>query len=512
MPTPPKPFTATFTGAADSAPDSASGRTASTVTPHAVAEPADCVKAMGPSWALIEALLGGTQAMREAGETYLPRWVQEEADTYDKRLQSSTLFPAFSRTVTTLVGKPFAKPITYGENVPTRLKSWLEEDADLQGRNLDAFAASVMQTALAYGLAGILVDYPTVAPGTLRSVAEERAAGVRPYFVEVLPTNILGWRSEMRGGVEVLTQLRLREYRTEPLGAFGERTVEQIRVLEPGSFSIWRQKKNAQGLLEWVMVEAGTMAVGVIPFVPVYGERAGFMRGRPPLMEMAHLNVKHWQSQSDQDNLLHVARVPILFVAGIDDDRFTLTVGGSSAVKLPAGATMGFVEHDNRALGAGKVSLDDLKEEMRQAGAELLVLRPGLVTATEVASDNAVSMSALNRAVAGLEDALDQALQLAARWAGEAQGGNVSVYNDFGAATLAEASAQLLVGMRQSGDLSRATLLTEIKRRGILSADVDVEVELAAADADGPPGGLVNAEPEPDPAPGQGAVKPEAGA
>lgn len=141
---------------------------------------------------------------------------------------------------------------------------------------------------------------------------------------------------------------------------------------------------------------------------------------------------------------------------------------------------------------------------MRQAGAELLVLRPGLITATEVASDNTVSMSALNRAVAGLEDALDQALQLAARWMGEAEGGNVSVYNDFGAATLAEASAQLLVGMRQSGDLSRATLLTEIKRRGILSADVDVEAELAAAaadaDAEGPHGGLAHGvAPKPQP-------------
>lgn len=39
--------------------------------------------------------------------------------------------------------------------------------------------------------------------------------------------------------------------------------------------------------------------------------------GKPPLIELAHLNVKHWQSQSDQDNILHVIRVPILVRIGI---------------------------------------------------------------------------------------------------------------------------------------------------------------------------------------------------
>jgi hypothetical protein len=49
-----------------------------------------------------------------------------------------------------------------------------------------------------------------------------------------------------------------------------------------------------------------------IPFVPLYGTRLAFMMGISPLRDVAYLNVKHWQSQSDQDTILHVARVPIL--------------------------------------------------------------------------------------------------------------------------------------------------------------------------------------------------------
>ena len=85
-----------------------------------------------------------------------------------------------------------------------------------------------------------------------------------------------------------------------------------------------------------------------------------------------------------------------------------------------------------------------------------------------------------------LEDALDQALDLMAKFVKEAEGGHVSIYNDFGAATLAEASAQLLFEMKADGSLSHATLLNELKRRGVLSPDIDVEQEIAAADAEKP--------------------------
>jgi hypothetical protein len=45
------------------------------------------------------------------------------------------------------------------------------------------------------------------------------------------------------------------------------------------------------------------------------------MRGSPPLLNLALLNIKHWQSQSEQDNILHVARVPLLVAYGLGKGR-----------------------------------------------------------------------------------------------------------------------------------------------------------------------------------------------
>ena len=102
---------------------------------------------------------------------------------------------------------------------------------------------------------------------------------------------------------------------------------------------------------------------------------------------------------------------------------------------------------------------------MRQVGAELLVIKPGNTTEVQTRQDNEPAMCDLQRIMQALEDALDLALDYMAKFAGEAKGGHVSIYNDFGVATLAEASAQLLATMQADGALSHATLLSELKRR-----------------------------------------------
>src|SRR5580704_18428773 len=114
---------------------------------------------MAQDWALIDALMGGTRAMRGAGRTYLPQWPAEDEQSYKERLATATLFPAYARTVSVLTGKPFSKPIKIGEDMPPRIQEWLE-DVDLEGRNLHAFAADLCSEGLSHGLTGILVDCP----------------------------------------------------------------------------------------------------------------------------------------------------------------------------------------------------------------------------------------------------------------------------------------------------------------------------------------------------------------
>ena len=443
-----------------------------------VAKPSDAVALMAEAWGLVSALIAGTSAMRKAGKRYLPQWPAEEKQSYDARLASATLFPAYSRTISVLTGKPFSKPITIGDDVPPRIVPWLD-DVDLEGRNLHAFAADLCANALGYGLCGILVDCPPVVG--VRTVADEKNLGLRPYFVHVRHDAILGWRSVTQGGKTVLTQLRLTESVDEDNGEFGTKQVTQVRVLEPGKWTTYREKAAAGPTKTWQQHETGTTSVKVIPFVPVYGFRKGFMVGTPPMLELAHLNVEHWQSKSDQQTILHVARVPVLFAKNLGTDSKVVVGAGSLITADGEHADMKYVEHSGKAIEAGRLSLRDLEDHMRQIGAELLVIKPGNTTVIQTASDNEQGMCDLQRIMQSIEDALDQALDLMAAFVGEADGGHVSIYSDFGAATLAEASAQLLFEMKADGSLSHATLLNELKRRGVLNSDIDVAKEIIAA-------------------------------
>jgi hypothetical protein len=436
---------------------------------------------------LVDALLGGTKTMRAAGEKYLPKWPNEDADAHKARLAVATLFPAFPRTVEILASKPFSKALSLSEDVPEKIKT-ICDDIDLQGRDLHSFGSALCEAAIAHGFRGILVDGPVTrdkdGKQLLVTVADEKAAGLRPHFVEIRATQILGWLPKNGSLNAGLTQLRLLESYSEPNGVFDTVEREQVRVLTIGGWAIWR-KKSVNGKDSWYEHDKGPTTFKTIPFVACYGKRTGFMAAKPPMLELCHANVEHWQTKSDRQNALHVLSVPILFTKMLG--KSVITVGTGSAVKAESpDADMKFVEMDGAAVEAGRKVLTDLEDQMRQAGAELLVVTPGNKTEIQTTADNEQGACTLHKIAKNLEDALNQALQLAAEWMGEASGGHCSVYRDFGAATLAEASAELLLKTAQAGKMSDESLFDEYKRRGLRAPEATWEQEQERLTAQGP--------------------------
>lgn len=467
--------------------------------PLAVNDPGAELTRLAAPWAVTEPLMAGTRAMRAAGEALMPRWPGEEKAAYDARLAVATLFPAYRRTVTVMAGKPFAKPLGVGNLPDARLAEWqpLVDDCDRKGTSLHVFAAEKLTEGLAHGICGIYIDFPRAqnvqrtASGTTTRAAEA-AAGLRPYFVRVMHRQLLGWRFGADG---LLDMVRFTEEAEEADGPYGSATVERVRVLYRGRWEIHEKKGNT-----WAKVDQGrTPNVSIVPFVPVYGRRVGPMHGVPPLEDLAYLNVKHWQSQSDQDTIEHVARVPILTVRGVDENSFQLTLGGSAAVNLGTdpNAELKFVEHTGAAIQAGAAALERLEQQMIQSGAELLVKQPGQRTATESSNDAEANKCDLQRIVEDFEDSLDQAMVIAGMyWQKPAP--SVELFKDFGAATLGEASAQLIADLHSRGLISHETAIDELKRRGSLSDTVNAADERDKIASEPPPLGMPGQEDDVD--------------
>lgn len=449
-----------------------------------VNEQSAAVLAMSKPWFMLSSLVGGTESMRAAGETFLPRWPKEEDDDYRERLNTSVLFNVFEHTATSFSAKPFARPMNI-QNVADGLEKYFN-NIDALGTDIHTFAGQIMLANLRFGLHGVLVEAPK--SEGVRTRQQEIDAGIRPYLTQYDYKSILGWRSKHDGnGNSFLTQLRLKECITEPDGLFGERQIEQVRVLEPGIWQVWRQRQVPnEAKQEWFLFDHGTTSIKKVPFVFFYGVREGFGIGKSPLLDIGYLNVEHWQSASDQQNILHVARVPVLFAKGFTTTD-ALTIGARSACSsISPEADMKYVEHTGAAVGAGRQSLLDLEDRMRQIGADLLVQRPAVTTATAVQSDDESGRSILQKICEEFEDSLEICLQLMGEYEGKASKPTVQVYKDFKSAQMSEKTGDLLLRATDSGHVSKQTMFDHLKRADVIDPTYTWEDEQKRLNAESP--------------------------
>lgn len=423
-------------------------------------------------------LMGGTQAMRAAGRTYLPQWAMEKDDAWEARRDSTVLFNAFSDAVDAMVGKPLGEPVVV-EDVPAVIEGSLE-NVDYTGRDLDTFCREWFEAGLVDGISWVVADYPRVPAGA--TLAQERAMGARPYLIHVPLANVLGWRSQIINGQNRLTEFRYLESTEVQDGEWGVSTVQRVRVLRPGEVWVFEQSDSG-----WILVPdlSGPVTLREMPVVTFAPGRVGFMTALPPLEDLAWLNVRHWQSCSDQIVALHVARVPLLFGSGFGSED-KLVVGPSNAILGPEGSDFKFVEHSGRAIDAGRQDLQDLQEQMRlMAGKVLSRQAGGDKSATEAGIEARDGGSKLRQWTWSFQDAVEEALRLMATWIGEKSGGTATVSTDWD--DLPDPTLfQTVLQARQAGEISRDTWLWNAARYGVLPPGRTAEEEKSALELEGP--------------------------
>jgi hypothetical protein len=263
----------------------------------------------------------------------------------------------------------------------------------------------------------------------------------------------------------------------DPKDEFSQINVDQVRVLtrEGSVVSVRIYRENDKD--EWLVVDEYISGAEEITVIPFYAQRTGFFTAEPTLEDLADVNIAHWQSQSDQRHILHFARVPILFASGRNEDE-PLVISASQAVtSINPEASLSWVEHSGAAIGSGRTDLQDLAYQMQALGLQLLVASHE--TATGAVLDSAKETSTLSMMADNLKDALEQALEWMAFYAGEPeQNIVVDVNKDFGITPLTAQEVQVMQADVNLGLLSKGAYYAERKRRGFLRPDLDTEEDM----------------------------------
>lgn len=440
-----------------------------------VATPTKEFEASKAYWTLPNALRGGTLAMRAAGEEYLPPFPAEPSAPYQARLNQSVLFNAFWRTVTVLSSKPFQKVISLSDDTSPEFVEWAD-DIDLAGRSLTAFAHDLLRDLLAFGVCRFAVDVPV----TRRSsddepltVEQERSQGIRPYFAQLDPLSTIETRRADSGSDVAFDRVRDLGSKVEWASEWKQVEFETVRVITSESFDLYVKTGD-----EWPTTPTESFP-NTLKKVPVV-EIGFFSDGRPPLDDLAWLNLRHWQSQSDQENILHVARVPFKLFAGFTAEEVeVIDVSRSKGVRSSnESARIDVIEHSGEAIAAGRLHGIDLKEEMSGFGVNMVMDRKSDATATGRRIDATNGDSDLQMMIRRLETGLEQGFAIAAEWLGRGDMSvDVSIFDDFNFDPN-DSTHEQRYKRAVTGHISTRTLIQEDKRAGLWDDSVDVDDEL----------------------------------
>jgi hypothetical protein len=412
-----------------------------------VSDPNTSWYAQEAHWILIEDLMGGTYGMRKKHRRYLPQEPRELDESYDNRLARSVCPPYYQRLERMLAGMLTRKPVRLEDTSDSITEQLF--DVDMQGNDLNVWTYETARKLVRYGHIGTLVDAPT--------------DGGRPYWCTYTPRQILGWRTELKDGQQALSMLRLSETVTVPDGIYGEKAVQQIRLLTPGGYQL--HQKGDDG--EFRITDEGTTSLSEIPFSVAYSNRVGYLESRPPLEDIAELNLKVYQVQSDLDNQLHISAVPMLAFFGFPSAAEEVSAGPGEAIAFPAEGKAEYIEPKGTSFDYQFKRLEQIASQINELGlSAVLGQKLSAETAESKRIDRSQGDSTMMVIAQNVQDMIDNCLQYHAQYLGQAAAaGSCFVNRDFIGARLEPQEIQSLLQLYTAGTITQETLLRQLSRR-----------------------------------------------
>ena len=418
-------------------------------------------------WEIMKAVTLGTEYLRENSEAFLPIEPREDYSAYLARVNRAVFSPYTQRLVRAAAGLILRRPITLDGD-----PYWTEvfaKNVDGCGSDLDEYARRSLICALTYGHCHTLVDFP--APTGARSLAEERALNRRPYWIEIDPTNIYGWRLDRETNYGQLTQIRIKERAVVADGEFGEKVYDQIRVIEPGRYRIYRQTESVKAAAggfpypnayeasdatsDYELIESGDYSLGEIPLVTIYSNKTDTMVSKPPLLDIAYLNLAHFQRQADLIHSLHIASQPMLVLEGWDDQTKDMAVGVNYAISTQPGNKVYYVEPASSAFEAQTSEIRELQMQMATLGISTLSQQKFVAESADARRlDRVDTNSMLSMVSLDLEQSLQKSFDLAANYLG-LEPPKVSISRDFDIDKLIGQDITALTSLFDQGVLDR---------------------------------------------------------
>ena len=334
-------------------------------------------------WQLMRDALAGEVAK----EKYVPKLSDQEAEEYSAYVGRAEFYNATARTQVALTGLLFAKPPKV--ELPEALKT-IGENISLDDDTLEALAKNIADECLSVGRCGVLVDLPSVEKADYSKLEAERL-NLRAYATLYKAENIINWKTTKINGSNVTSLVVLAETYAEPTqDEFVDKIKTRYRVLDLHE-GYYRQRVFSETkagnfeVVSEIYPSANGQKLEYLPFTFFNVNDLKTSVEKPPLLDLAKVNISHFRSEVDLEHGTHFTALPTPYVTGYQGESSEKLKIGSTAVWVinDPSAKVGFLEFSGAGLSTLENRIAVKEKRMSILGARLLLDEKKTAEATE---------------------------------------------------------------------------------------------------------------------------------
>jgi len=350
---------------------------------------------------LLNSYVGGDEYRKGA---YLTRYQLESDSDYNQRLINTPLDNQCKSIISLYISFLFREEPDrdLGSLETSQFTPLILEDADLDGRSMNAFMKDVAIWSQVFGHTWVAVAKPDIGATT---AADEIAAGVRPYMSVLTPLSVVDWTwSRSANGSYSLSMIRYIEEMNDTSTTIKEWTRDIISTTV-----IALDREEATDYYEEVN------GLGVIPFVLVYSERSPTRGvGLSIISDVADQQRAEYNEMSEVEQSIRLDSHPSLVATGETE----VGTGAGALIRLPENLDPNLKPYVLEFSGASVESIYNSIAQRRQMIDSMTNV--GSVRATETREMSGIAIETdfqlLNARLSSLADNLELAEEGIWQW------------------------------------------------------------------------------------------------
>lgn len=433
------------------------------------------------SWVLIRDCIAGEQRIKSRRTTYLPTLEKQTTKNYEHYLRYAYFLNGVEKTVTQLTGQVFRRRPSFS-HIPSSLPI---SRITKSGESLETFLQTVVREILTTGRYGILLDRP-VSPA------------LSPYLAGYRAEDILMWRVQEINGLFQLTLVVLHE----SVEVFNEEkfkieTYSQLRFLRlvpdkvPGTYRYIQEIRDPKELtlISTVIPTHRGSPLNYIPF-QFFGPYALTPEmPKPPLLDIAFVNLSHYRSTADLEQGRHYAATPTYYIkgAGINNQPSgegpaqEFIVGPNNIWMLDSGDEADILEFKGEGLKYLENAVTSKEAQMLSLGSRLVgqqektAAQSKLQTSEQAQGERSVLLSITNIVNSGVSNLLEWMRIWEDAPLSEGKPPSVELNQEFGDTIITARELRAIESLYESGMLPPEGLYKTFRDAGVIPSSMDFD-------------------------------------